>query len=218
MYQEAGTTVVRKRMGFLSVLVVGATAIIVTTVISASFIGVYSLKIFDRKADGFAGFAKETLASLPEVRAALPPVLSDAIEDERRPDYLEQLDVSVRLVGGKVSGNTCHRGKGRAVVEVTNRGDAVVSLLSMRLVGFDSEGDAIFERNTWAATPLQIEEDWRGPLLPHETRRFPVIYRGPDSVTKMTPEITDIRIWKGNKAVVQADLASTESSERSFGM
>ena len=79
MYQDGGTTVVRKRMGLLSVMVIGVTAIIVTSVISASGIVIYGLKVFDRKADNLGELVSEAARSLPELRESLPPALTDRL-------------------------------------------------------------------------------------------------------------------------------------------
>lgn len=194
MYQEGGTTVVRKRMGFLSVVVVSLAAIIMTVVLCASAIGLYGLRIFDHKADSLSGFVQETLRSLPAVREALPPALADAIDDVRKPAYRENLDVEVRLAGRD------QRGCERAVVEVTNKGDEVVSLLTMRVVGSDGGGDPVQEWQVWAATPIQIDDDWRGPILPGETRRFPIHSYGQEQIERVSHEITEIRVWRGENA------------------
>lgn len=191
MQYEGGTTVVRKRMGFLSVLVMSLAAIIMTVVLCASGIAVYSLRIFDHKADSLGDFVQETLRSLPAVREALPPALADAIDDVRKPEYRDNLDVEVRV------GSRDRHGWPRAVVEVTNKGDQVVSLLSMRLVGSDDGGDPVQEWQVWAATPIQIDNDWRGPILPGETRRFPVHAYGREPIKGVTHEVTELRIWRG---------------------
>jgi len=196
MFQDGGTTVVRKRMSFLSVTVVSLAAIIVTTVVSASGVAVYALKIADGKADSVVGLVGEALESLPEFLQGLPPALADAIHDERQPGYRDQLDVTARL-GDEDGGR-----RGRVIfVEVVNRGEETVSLLSMRLVGLDGDGDPVFEKNAWVATPLQIDDDWRGPLLPHETRRIPIrCYYGTEESREILAEITDIRVWQGERS------------------
>lgn len=210
MYDNSGTTVVRKRMSFLAALAIGLTAIVVTAIVSASGIAVYGLWVVDKKSDSLIGLVEQAVKGLPELQKALPPALADAIDDERRPGYLKDLEVSVRSASPRT-------GRGRAVVTVTNHGDEVVSLLSMRIVGLDEEGDPIEERNTWAATPLQIEDEWRGPLLPHETRRFPVRWWGRGEVVELTHEITDIRVWNGPNGSEQAAQAAqglTDSGSR----
>lgn len=206
MFQDVGTTVVRKRLSFLSVTVISLTAIIVTTVVSASGLAIYALKIADGKTDSLVGLVGEAVQSLPEFCKGLPPALADAINDQRQPGYRDQLDVSVRL------GREGRNRRGRVIiVEVVNRGEETVSLLSMRLVGLDGDGDPVFEKNTWVATPLQIDDDWRGPLLPHETRQIPLFCYGTGDSQEVRAEITDIRIWldepgAGEKAAVAASL------------
>lgn len=200
MYQDVGTTVVRKRLSFLSVTVLSLAAIIVTTVVSASGIAIYALKIADGKTDSLVGLVGEAVQSLPEFCKGLPPALADAINDRRQPGYRDQLDVSVRL--GREGGN--RRGRGRAIiVEVVNRGEETVSLLSMRLVGLNGDGDPVFEKNAWVATPLQIDDDWRGPLLPHETRQIPLFCYGTGDSREVRAEITDIRVWQNEPAAAE---------------
>ena len=202
MFQDVGTTVVRKRLSFLSVTVISLAAIIVTTVVSASGIAIYALKIADGKTDSLVGLVGEAVQSLPEFCKGLPPALADAINDERQPGYRDQLDVSVRL--GDREGSR----RGRVIiVEVVNRGEETVSLLSMRLVGLDGDGDPVFEQNAWVATPLQIDDDWRGPLLPHETRRIPLFSYGTGGSEEVVAEITDIRVWQAEPAVDAAAAA-----------
>lgn len=198
MYAEGGNAVVRKRLSCFSVLILSLTAIIVTVVVSASGIVIYGLSVLDDKTDSLVDLVGEAAGALPELREALPPALADALDDERSPEYMDQLDVVVRASGED------RWGRRRCTIQVKNNGDKVVSLLSMRVVGMDDDGDVVFERNTWAATPLQIEDDWRGPLLPHETRRFTVWYGREDAASKIAHEITDVRIWTG-PSTSQAD-------------
>jgi hypothetical protein len=198
MYKEDGTTVVRKRLSCFSVLILSLTAIIITVVVTASGIAVYALSVVDEKTDSLVGLVGEAARALPELREALPPALADALDDERSPEYVDQLEVAVR------AGGEDRWGRQRCLIEVENTGDKVVSLLSMRVVGLDDDGDMVYERNTWAATPIQIEDEWRGPLLPHETRRFSVWSCREGVASKITHEITDVRIWSGRPAL-QAD-------------
>jgi len=194
MYKEDGTTVVRKRLSCVSVLILSLTAIIVTVVVSASGIAVYALTVVDQKTDTLVGLVGEAARALPELREALPPALADALDDERSPEYVHQLEVAVR------AGGADRYGRQRCLIEVENTGDKVVSLLSMRIVGLDDDGDVVYERNTWAATPIQIEDEWRGPLLPHETRRFSVWSCREGAASEITHEITDVRVWAGRAA------------------
>lgn len=204
MFNQAATPVVRRRMSFFSVLVVSLTAIIVTTIVSATGIGLYGLRVVDKKSDSLLGLVQQAAISFPEFCQTLPPVLADALDDTRRPDYLEYLDVTVRKIEG--DGRSDRRW---AVVRIENLGDEIVSLLSMRIVGLDDNGDPVAECHTWAATPLQIEDDWRGPLLPHATRRFSVRGCNGHRSVRLTYEITDIRVWNPSspQQVTQTALA-----------
>ncbi len=185
------TTVVNRRMGLGASLVWGLTGIIVTAIVAGSGLAVYALRVVDRRADGAVDLVSQVLGELPEYRAALPPALADAIDDVRRPDYRNQLAVTTKLLPRE------GRDLQSASVEVRNSGEELVSLLSMRIVGMDSDGQAIEERTTYAATPIQIDNDWRGPLLPGETRRFVVRWWAHGKVSDVTHEITDLRVWKG---------------------
>lgn len=196
MYHEPGTTIVQKRMSFFSVIALCISLVLITVIVSASGLAIYGLRIVDRKADSLAMLVGDTVKSLPEFQKALPPALADAIDDVRRPDYLSQLDVKSRLIKSEKARYGHYQ---RAVVEVTNQGDDVVSLLSLRIVGADADGETVMERCTWAATPIQVEDEWRGPLLPHETRKIPVRFYSSESIDTVSHEVTDIRTWKGPK-------------------
>ncbi len=190
-HYEGGTTVVQKRMSFISVTVMCVSGVLITVIACASGLAIYGLRIVDRKTDSAFGLIHEAVRQLPELQKSLPPALADAINDERRPDYIEQLDVNVRIM------KTDSRGLGQAVVEVVNKGDEVVSLLSLRVLGMNEDGDPIVEENSWAATPLQMDRDWRGPIMPNETRRFPVRFYCREKLDSAKYEITEVRVWRG---------------------
>jgi len=192
MFSENQPTIVNKRMSFLSVCVLCLTSVVITLVVSAAGLGVYGLRIVDRKSDNLAGLVGQISEKLPELRDSLPPALLDAMDDERRPDYLSSLKVSVKLVGDED-----HRRRTRAVVEIENKGDETISLMTMRIVAMDKNGEPISERRTWAASPLQLDGDWRGPLMPHETRRFTLRHFDADEAASVTSEVTELRVWCG---------------------
>jgi hypothetical protein len=214
---DVGATVVKRRMGFASSLVWGLTGIIVTTIVAASGIAIYALRMVDHRADGAVGLVSQILEALPDYAAALPPALADAIDDVRRPEYRSQLAITTKLLPREAREARETRGwrEGRTVasasVEVRNNGDETVSLLSMRLVGLDEEGQAVEERCTWAATPIQVEDEWRGPLLPGETRRFVVRWWAAAPMAKVTHEVTDVRVWCGPREDDDADVDEHDS-------
>lgn len=206
MFQhDPSAPVVRRRFGFLSVSVLSLSAVLMTTIVCASGLALFSLSVIDSKADTVTGLIGETLRQLPELRASLPPVLADAMDDVRSPEYLSNVDIAVR------TGTSQDRhGFNKAIVEVANKGDRVISLLSMRIVGIDDAGDPVTECNTWAATPIQTEDrDWRGPLLPNETRKFIVRYYGDSRSVAFEHEVTELRVWQPNKDAA-GDAASSE--------
>lgn len=191
MFQnDGGQTVINKRMSFLSVLAVCLAMVLIAVIVSVTGITIYGMRIVNVKTRDLGGLMKEAVQVLPELRRALPPALADAVDDERRPEYRDELKFAVRL--GKDRGGDYDL----AIVEIENCGDRVVTLLSMRIIGLDKNGEPVVERNTWAATPLQADHDWRGPLLPKETRRFTVPCRTNRRVAEIAHEVTDIRVWR----------------------
>ena len=199
MFGNNSPQVARSGRSFFSTLVLGGSLVVVTLIGSATVLAVYALNIVDRKTGNVFEFAEVAVQSVPDLIESLPPVLADLIDDERRPEYAEQLDVSVKLAdaGG-------YKGV-RPVVLVHNRGDEVVSLMSMRIVILNDQGDPVSEFNEWGATPIAADRDWRGPLLPGATRRFTAGWRSyrdklqRDSL-RVEYEITDVRIWNRDNA------------------
>lgn len=192
MFSDNPPQIINKRMSFLSVLVVCVTTIIITAIVSTAGVGVYGLRIVDRKSDGLVSFLGQVTDHLPELRDALPPALQDAMDDERCPEYRDKLRVAVTLTD---EDDRPHWR--RACVEIENKGDETVSLLTLRIVALDKDGNPVAERQTWAASPLQLNGDWRGPLLPHQTRRFSMRGFDVDDADSVSHEITDIRVWCG---------------------
>ena len=192
MFQHEGTPIVQKRISFLSALVLSAASVVIVITLSLTGITIYGMRLIDKKTDNLAGLVEETVKSLPAVRESLPPILADAFNDERRPDYLQNIEVSTKPVEDQTG---LRASRHRVVVQVQNKGDATVTLLSMRIVGLDANGQPVKEWHTWAATPLQVDDDWRGPLLPHETRRFVVRCGSSEGTVGVTHEVSDIRVW-----------------------
>ena len=196
MFKDSGATVVRKPISFLSIAALGISFVLVTAIVSATGLAAYGIHVFDKKTDDIPSLIQEAVAILPEVRASLPPALADAVNDVRRPDYRSSLRITV-----KESGKADRWGGRKIGVIVENQGDELVSLLSMRVVGTDEDGTPITERNVCAATPLQIDNDWRGPLMPGETRRLVVYCHDAEGATEYNSEVTEVRVWQRDKAV-----------------
>lgn len=197
------------RRSFLSSLVLGFSAIGVSLIAAGSAITLYGMNIVDRKTGNVFEFVEEAIRGLPELAESLPPVLADVLNDERRPDYAEHLDVSARLT-------TSRRGTIRPVVEVRNHGSEVVSLLSLRVVVIDEDGNPVAERNEWGATPFAAEHDWRGPLMPGSVRRFAAGRMGfskelHNGNLRVEIDVTDVRVWSGHQAKKTALAHSTSN-------
>ena len=200
MFGRHSAQVVQSGRSFLSSLVLGVSLVLVSLVCAATLITVYGLNIVDRKTGNIFEFAEATVQSLPDLVDSLPPILADVVDDQRRPDYANQLDVSVRLTDARGSGRV------RPVVAVHNRGSEVVSLMSMRIIVLNDRDDLITEINEWAATPIAADHHWRGPLLPGASRHFAAGSRSvgknfrSDDDLRVEFEITDVRVWNRDSA------------------
>jgi hypothetical protein len=132
---------------------------------------------------------------LPELIEALPPAVGDLLNDRRAPEYTANLKVDVKLA-------TDERDRLRPVMTIRNDGDEVVSMLAVRVAALRGDAVPIREWTEVAATPIAIDHDWRGPLMPHTTRH--VVLSGycslpGDAADYLTPayEISEIRVWEG---------------------
>lgn len=174
---------------FLGLFGCGAVGIVAVAVILLS-----TLHLADRNVESVLHFAKGTIEGLPEIMQSLPPALADAIHDRRDPQYVSSISAEARLVDDP-------RGDGvRPVLSITNNGDRVVSLLAVRVAALNDRGVPVRDWTEVVATPLAIDESWRGPLMPHETRHI-AVRRGSirgltaDSL-KADVEISDVRVWE----------------------
>jgi hypothetical protein len=201
---DEGHTVFVSRHGFLSSLVLGICGMISVTVICATAVGLYGLYIVDDKIEEFVGASPDMIEALTDWQQTLPPALADAIDDRRDLNYRPHVDASVELLGEDSRSTT-------PVVEVVNRGDKVITLLSMRVTVEDDEGIPTREMTIYAATPLAIDSDWRGPLLPGSTRRFAVRNSrvGRDAAIASL-EITELRVWRGEGTPDEIDAEESE--------
>jgi hypothetical protein len=197
---DEGHTVFVSRHGFLSSLVLGICGMISVTVICATAVGLYGLYIVDDKIEEFVGASPDMIEALTDWQEALPPALADAMDDRRDVDYRPMVDASVELLGADSRSTT-------PVIEVVNQGDKVITLLSMRVTVEDDEGIPGKEMTVYAATPITIEDEWRGPLLPGSTRRFALRSGrlGRDAALASL-EITELRVWNGEGTPDEFDV------------
>jgi len=186
----------RHRMSPLTALFMGIWIVGGLAIVSATAVGLYGLAVVDNKAETLLDFAGDTVDGLPELIEALPPALADILNDRRAPDYVSNISTEVRLVHGS-RGGIC------PALTITNHGDQVVSLLAVHVAALNSDRVPVEEWTQVVATPIAIEDEWRGPLMPRATRH--VVLHGcwrpsghPASDLEPTVEISELRLWRAD--------------------
>lgn len=188
-----------KKHTFLSSLAMGFSAVLITLIISSTAVVIFGIHFAGDKSELLISLAEDAVRGLPELQKNLPPILADVLDDRREPEYCKQLEITTNTTFLQD-----RHGMLRTAIQVVNNGQEVVSLLSLRVVVLNEDNEILAESNEWAATPFAAEDDWRGPLMPGSSRRF-IAYHGGMSPLfsinnlKTEVEITDIRIWNGNK-------------------
>jgi hypothetical protein len=203
--------VIRKHRSFLSTLAWGLSSIIITALVGAVLLGGYAMNIADRKTNNLFEFVESAIQGLPELTEALPPVLADAIHDERRPEYASELSITARLAE-----SSRRQGAFRPVVELQNNGDELVSMLSMRVVVLNQNDEPVAEFHEWAATPITADHDWPGPLLPGSTRHLSagLLILGEGASLgdyRAEVEVTDVRVWNRQAAAKPVSLTGGDA-------
>ncbi len=178
-----------RRGGFLSSLVYGVCGVVGVGILCGSGLAFYGMDIVDRKFDRVVETGTDILRSLPEIKESLPPALSDAFDDRRAPDYQSQLEVSVEPALGS-------RGGLGFTLDVSNTGDEVVSMIVVRVNYETPEGQLVHAESVYVATPIAIEGEWAGPILPGSTRRRALQVHSRQKVLTPTVEVCDIRVWE----------------------
>lgn len=204
-----------KRHTFLSALAMGLCALAITIILSGTAVVLYGMHFVGDKSEKIvASFIEDAIQGLPVLQKSLPPVLGDLLDDRRLPEYCDQLNIRART-----SVQDDRNGRMRTEIKVTNNGEEVVSLLSLRIVIFDSRDEILDESNEWAATPIAADDDWRGPIMPGSNRHFVISHyrRSPNLYLedlKTEVEITDVRVWNsGKNAPLIEDTALSSAEE-----
>jgi hypothetical protein len=183
-----------RHMSPLTALFIGIFFVGAVSIAAASSIVLYGMRIADTRITDVLGLAGNTIEGLPDLINSLPPAIGDVLNDRRAPKYAANLDVDVNAIADERSGGI------RPVVTVRNNGDEVVSMLVVRVAALSSSGVPLRDWTQVVATPIAIEDEWRGPIMPNATRHVvlsrcygqPVIPA--DSVT-LVHEISEIRVW-----------------------
>jgi hypothetical protein len=94
-------------------------------------------------------------------------------------------------------------------VTIKNKGNELVSLLTVRVAALDARGRALHEWTTTAATPIGFEHEWRGPLMPGSTRHVVLdngcFHRNElEGAETLVVEIADVRVWTSPTNEMQA--------------
>ncbi len=195
-----------KRMSVFTAIALGISAIAITCIVSASLIALYGMHIVDQKADTLIGTAQMLLEELPALRDALPPALADVLNDERRPGYVEHLKIEVDARPYPTRPDLTETS-----ITVVNDGDEVISTLALRVVVLDETGRPISANTEYVATPLAIDNDWRGPLMPGSTRRATNMQYCPRGAGSVEYEVTELRVWKPEEAAPTAPTLATNT-------
>lgn len=198
--------VIVKKGGFLSSLFTGLFGFLIAVVVCASGLGFYGLHLVDKMAGGLFGVTGDVIAGLPQWQQNLPPLLAESLDDRRAPDYREKIDLTVKSITTAELKNDL-----TTLVVVTNRGSETVTLLAMNITLENAEGIPFSERRVYAATPITLDDDdWRGPLMPSETRKFLVRHcrdarEGEKTNLQASVSIADLRVWNGPSAKRDAE-------------
>ena len=184
------------RMSPFTAFFLGAFGLGGVAVACGTAVFLYSLRIVEVKAGDLIGFAEHTIADLPAIIERMPRAVGDLLDDRRAPDYAGRIGVEAAYVMDEA------RKTVRPTLTIANNGNEVVSLLSVRLATLDENRRPICEWTEVVATPLAIDDEWRGPLMPGATRHVLLAsaHRCVGSIdpTKLQSavEITDVRVWK----------------------
>jgi len=186
----------QNRMSAMTALVIGIFGIGAITVASTAAIVLFGMSIVDAKVSDVLGIAQGTIEGLPDLIESAPAAIADILNDRRAPEYAADLDVKVAFVSQDRSGSV------RPTLTITNKGNKVVSMLAIRVAALKDGTIPVREWTEVVATPIAIEDEWRGPLFPGSTRYVLLSsgYRGvPAQMTGdivAAVEISEIRVWR----------------------
>lgn len=164
----------------------------------------YTLTIVNQQVGGLVTF----IGDLPEFVESLPPSVGELLHDRRAPDYASQINVKVDFIKDREFDAM------RPVLTIENAGNETITLLALRIAVLDSAGVAFHDWTEVVATPIAVNEDWRGPMLPGSPRH--VVLNSvwwDDSALSLDDlayavEIADVRVWEGNRMIKTASAGN----------
>jgi hypothetical protein len=198
------------RMSPLTAFFFGLFGCAAVAIAAVTIIVLDGMKMADRNISNVTQLARQVIDGMPEIMDSLPPALADALHDRRDPTYAANIETKVQFVEDG-------RGDGvRPVLDITNQGDRVVSMLGIRVAAMNDRGVPVRDWTEVVATPIAINDDWRGPLFPHETRHVVLrrgSVRGPVAGSlKGEIEVCDVRVWEPEDQKETAQPASFVAS------
>ncbi len=153
-----------RRMSPLSALFFSFAAVAISLIGTVLVLGVYGISVVDQKASQVLNVAGHTIESLPDLIEAVGPATSELLGD-RAPAYKEHIKIEAAFVTDEEGRYT------RPALTITNNGDQVVTLMSVRVAALNSSGVPVENWTDVVATPLGVD-DWPGQLHPGDTRHF----------------------------------------------
>lgn len=170
---------------------------------SGTSVVLYGMHVLDKNATEAIGFVDNTLGGtlegLPALIESLPESIAELLDDRRAPEYAANIEVSLNFVPDERNDGL------RPVMTIVNKGDEVVSLLAVRVAALNKSMLPLRDWTEVVATPLAIDHDWRGPLMPGNTRHVRLSCCRSLSEADIEDitgawEIADIRVWQAKEA------------------
>lgn len=198
----------QQRMSPFSALFMGICLVGTVAIVSGASILVYGLRIVERRSSDLIGLAGKTISGLPDLLNSLPAPIAEILNDRRAPEYTKNIEVEVDLISDKDAKEV------RPVLTIRNRGEEVVSLLAVRVAALDAKGRPRLEWTEVVATPIALEDEWRGPLMPGAERHVILGWggrglRSGSEELKGATEISEIRVWQPKAATTAAKESGT---------
>lgn len=207
---KADGVVVQKRMSFLASLVWGISSVIIVALLCSAGVLFYGMSIVDGQSSHVLALLMDgPLDDLPAFAKSVP-MLADAIQNQRVPEYAEKLDVRVSF-----SKDPHYENRLVPVVTVANKGQQLVAWLHLRLVVRDSHGNIVGEEGRYVATPVSFDEhDAPGSIMPGAIRTLSMgSFQAVDDPTAEY-EITDIRVWVKDDGEGVADRSTARRARQ----
>jgi hypothetical protein len=184
---------------FLGMWITGSVAIAGGTVFLLCVLNVVDGKIGD-----IVHLGRDAIGNASNVVKALQPLLGDVFNDQRNLGYAKQIEV-------KIHSPSTSRNCGRPSLTISNTGTEVISRLTVRVTAIDDSGSTRYEWTEMAATPIAINNQFRGPILPGDGIRRLVFSEGPCvrgeelASLSLKAEIAEIFVWSGSASTASGN-------------